>query len=330
MEGLGILSSIINFDRIIKISAQIQDKVATIIAQNGAEKLSINYSNPIPGPTVMDEQTLSINVVIWGQDVTDSIVNDGSGVNVINKITCDRLGITKWDTCPSWLRMADTSTVRPLGLIRQLDVIVGGHSFQILAVVLHLDATGAYLLLLGRPWRKTANIKQNWNKDILTFRKGQSKFRVSTQEKISTSRQCLPVHAKALNMMEGLDEAEEDQYFEDNPKIIPLFEVNIIQTLTSYMGEEDKEEKIHVDEKTLKELRLQQEATERDMQVSQRVQASALEKLNLADTNVESKIILIAIEMESTDNAKMTNLLRQYKDVFAWSFDVKPVQQCRY
>ena len=31
-----------------------------------------------------------------------------------------------------------------------------------------------------------------------------------------------------MNMMEGLDEAEEDQYFEDNPKIIPLFEVNII------------------------------------------------------------------------------------------------------
>ena len=60
--------------------------------------------------------------------------------------------------------------------------------------------------------------------------------------------------------------------------------------------------------------------------MSQRVQASPLKKLNLADTNVESKIILIAIEMESTDNAKMTNLLRQYKDVFAWSFDVKPVQ----
>ena len=290
-------------------------KKKTIIAQNGAEKVPVNYNNPITGPIVMDEQCPSIKVVIRGREVTDTIGDNGSGVNVINKITCDRLGITKWDTCPFWLRMTDTSTIQPLGLIRQLDVIVGGHTFQISVVVLHLDAPGAYPLLLGRPCLKTTNIKQNWNKDILTFRKGQSKFRVSTQEKISTSRQYLPVHAKAVNMMEGLDEAEEDQYFEDNPKIIPLFEVNIIQTLTSYMGEEDKEEKIHVDEKTLKELRLQQEATERDMQVSQRVQASALEKLNLADTNTEPKIILRDKEMESTDKANMIDLLHRYKDV---------------
>ena len=67
------------------------------------------------------------------------------------------------------------------------------------------------------------------------------------------------------------------------------------------MGEEDKEEKIHVDEKTLKELRLQQEAIEREMQVSQRVQALALEELNLADTNSEPKTILITKELESTN-----------------------------
>ena len=43
-------------------------------------------------------------------------------------------------------------------------------------------------------------------------------------------------------MMEGLDEVEEDQYFEDNPKIIPLFEVNILQMLTTYI--EDKGDEI--------------------------------------------------------------------------------------
>ena len=82
-----------------------------------------------------------------------------------------------------------------------------------MAVVLHLDATGAYPLLLGRPWPKTTNIKQNWNNTILTFWKGKSKIRVSTQEMDNTTQQCLPVHAEAVNMREGLDEAEEDQYF---------------------------------------------------------------------------------------------------------------------
>ena len=87
-------------------------------------------------------------------------MDGGSGVNVINKTTCDRLGITKWEACPFWLRMADTNTVRLIGLLRQLDVVLGGHNFQISAVILHLEAPGAYPLLLGHPWLKRDNIKQ--------------------------------------------------------------------------------------------------------------------------------------------------------------------------
>ena len=134
-------------------------------------------------------------------------------------------------------------------------------------------------------------------------------------------RQCLPVNAESVNMMEGLNEAEEEQYFNDNPKIIPLFEVDILQTRTSYI--EDKEDEVPVDERTLKEIRLQQEATKKEMQVSQRVQASTLEELNLVDANtdVEPKTILIAKEMLSVDKEELKNLLRQYKDVFAWSFE---------
>ena len=66
------------------------------------------------------------------------------------------MGIRKWDACPFWLRMPDTSTIRPLGLIRQLDVIIGGYTFQISVVVLQLDAVGAYPLLLGRPRVKSS------------------------------------------------------------------------------------------------------------------------------------------------------------------------------
>ena len=57
--------------------------------------------------------------------------------------------------------------------------------------------------------------------------------------------------------------------------------------------------------------------------MSQRVQASALEELNFADadTDVESRTILIAKEMLLVDKEELKNLLRQYKDVFTWSFE---------
>ena len=45
--------------------------------------------------------------------------------------------------------MADTRSVRPLGLIQKLGIIVSGHRFDISVVVLTLVAPGTYPILLG-------------------------------------------------------------------------------------------------------------------------------------------------------------------------------------
>ena len=150
-------------------------------------------------------------------------------------------------------------------------------------------------------------------------------------------------------MMEGLDETEEHHYFQDNPKIIPLFEVDILHALTPYV--KDHLDTILVNDQTLKEIRLQQEATEKELQVSQRVQASSLEELNLVEeeSGMLPKTILIAKEMLNEEKQRLKDLLKQYKDVFASSFedmkgldpafcqhqihlhkDAKPVQQRKY
>ena len=44
-------------------------------------------------------------------------MDGGSGVNVISTATCAQLGIIDWEPCPFWLRIADTRSVRPLGLV---------------------------------------------------------------------------------------------------------------------------------------------------------------------------------------------------------------------
>ena len=87
------------------------------------------------------------------------------------------------------------------------------------------------------------------------------------------------------------------------------------------------------------------------MQVSQRIEQSTLEQLNLADASTEAKpkTILIAKKLLQAEKKELKNLLRQYKDVFPWSFedmkgldptfcqhqinlhrDAKPVQQHHY
>ena len=88
---------------------------------------------------------------------------------MISKSTCDRLGIQDWKKLFFWLRMTDTRSIRLLDLIRKLEIVVGSYAFEISAIVLPLDAPGAYPLLLGWPWLRAANIKQNWQHNNISF-----------------------------------------------------------------------------------------------------------------------------------------------------------------
>ena len=60
---------------------------------------------------------------------------------------------------------------------------------------------------------------------------------------------------------------------------------------------------------------------EREMQVSQRVKTSTLEELNLAGEENEQKTMLIAKDMPPNNKTELVNLLRQNRDVCAWSFE---------
>ena len=78
---------------LLKLVSRFTDKVSQIIAKNKIKEVAINFTNPTQGPTVMDEHSPSSKVVIKAQQVSGNIVNGGSVVNVITKITCDRLDI---------------------------------------------------------------------------------------------------------------------------------------------------------------------------------------------------------------------------------------------
>ena len=59
--------------------------------------------------------------------------------------------------------------------------------------------------------------------------------------------------------MEGLDEGDVNQYFEENPKIIPLFEIDVVDIITPYITNEENEREISdteatLDDKSLREL----------------------------------------------------------------------------
>ena len=132
--------------------------------------------------------------------------------------------------------MVDTNSVRPTGLIRDLDITIGGHAFRISAVVLQLNMSGAYPLLLGRRWLKTTHIKQNWQKNVIPLKWGKSKVQVPTQERADTSKQLAALYLESINMLDGLTNDEIDQYLDEHPRI-----VDVVDAVTTYVTHREDE-----------------------------------------------------------------------------------------
>ena len=98
-------------------------------------------------------------------------------------------------------------------------------------------------------------------------------MRVLTQPHSIAGKEMTPLYAEGINMLEGLADEEVNQYLQENPKIVPLFEIDIAESVTPYIlePEENNEEPY---KEVIRELRQAQEAPETEMAVSQRVKAS--------------------------------------------------------
>ena len=146
-------------EKLLRLVPRFRQVVENRIRGTTGLDVSTNFAKTSANPTILNHHNPAIKLVLQGQEILGCIFNGGSSVNVINTNTCTRLGMSDWEACPFWLRMVDSRSIKHLRLIRKLGIIVGGHHFDISAVVLALDALGAYPILLGRPWLRSTNIK---------------------------------------------------------------------------------------------------------------------------------------------------------------------------
>eukprot|EP00253_Pinus_taeda_P025356 PITA_25356 len=99
-----------------------------------------------------------VTVQIYGQTLTNALVDLGAAINILTTATCQKLGITSAEPTSTMLELADRSVVRPEGILH--DVMVSVHSweyptnFLIINPKTRLDG---HPLILGRPWLATAN-----------------------------------------------------------------------------------------------------------------------------------------------------------------------------
>ena len=78
---------------------------------------------------------------------------------------------------------------------------------------------------------------------MITFRQGKTNVRVPTHPRMGTGMELMSLYVESVNMLEGLANEEIDQYLEENPKIVPLFKIDVDEAVFPYFAQlEDVEE----------------------------------------------------------------------------------------
>ena len=216
-------------------------------------------------------------------------------------------------------------------------------------VVLRLDAPGAYPLLLGRPWLRTANIKQHWQHNMISFRRGKAKVRIITEARTSTPSNNNPLYEGGVHMLDGLANDKINTFLDEHPTIVPLFEIDVLSAIEPYLANTINHEAPHEpDQDSVKELQQARDAVDCELAISQRVKASTLEEVNLCSLS-EPRQVKIAKDLAINDRSTLLGLLTEYQDVFTWAYndmkgldpqyyqhqihlqkDAWPIQQRRY
>ena len=149
---------------------------------------------------------------------------------------------------------------------------------------------------------------------MISFRRGETKVGIITKEHLTTPHNTTPLYAEGVCILDGLADEEVDDFLEDHPTIIPLFEIDAISVIDTPPNEEVMENSLPQDEPdptTIAELRHARDACERELAISQRVKTSTLESLNLGfDEN--PRTLQIANNLPADEWSALIRMLNDY------------------
>jgi hypothetical protein len=80
------------------------------------------------------------------------------------------LGLPKPKPTPYNLKMANQTTTKLMGLIRDLKIYVHGILYIIMFIIFHNNVENFnYSMLLGRPWLRNVKMAHDWGSNIVTI-----------------------------------------------------------------------------------------------------------------------------------------------------------------
>ncbi len=171
-----------------------------------------------------------IQVQIRKNTIEDVLLDGGFGVNIITKQLRLRLGLPKPKLAPYNLRMADQTTTKPMGLIRDLKTYVHGSPYITTFTVFQNNVVDfSYSMLLGRPWLRDVKVAHDWGSNIFTIQKN-GIIQTITITKHLRSEVRRPKVLLCYDYQNGITN-EKDIIFAIEPNLFSIGTISLLETI---------------------------------------------------------------------------------------------------
>lgn len=123
---------------------------ALLPGKESMEEVKVAQADPIREAAITDTHIPEISVGYHGLVIEHVLIDEGAGINIITRDTCEIMGRMDWLPVPFLVRMVDQRRVHPLGILKGIVLDIGGISFAMSFVIIGMEeANEEYNLLLG-------------------------------------------------------------------------------------------------------------------------------------------------------------------------------------
>jgi hypothetical protein len=155
-----------------------------------------------------------IQVQVGKNIVEDVLIAGGASVNIIIKNLRTKLSLPKPRPVTYYLKMANQTMTRPLGIIKNLKIHIHGIPYITAFTILKNSVVESnYSMLLRRPWLKDAKVTHDWGNNVIIVQ-GNGTIRTILVNRKLGAKTRKPQVLVCYDLMEGLTNEEEDLIFE--------------------------------------------------------------------------------------------------------------------
>ncbi len=195
--------------------------------------------NPIPSKFILldliialvaiNHQLLVIHVQVGKNFIKDVLLDGGSGVNIIMEKMRVWLGLSKSKPAPYTLHVTYQTIAKPLGLIKDLKILVDGIPYAMIFIVIQNSVlNSSYSMLLGCPWLRDVKVSHDWGNNIIIIQGINTIKTIFVTKKLGTTTKCPEVLIR-YDFHSRISDKEEDLMSTTKPG---LFSIKTIIVLT--------------------------------------------------------------------------------------------------